>query len=68
MLKRRDFIGSLGAGLALAAGAPLQALAQGKPGLIPGRGVYSAPGLSFSALYVAKREGRKSAYLTFRRL
>jgi NitT/TauT family transport system substrate-binding protein len=56
MLKRRDFIGSVGAGLALAAGDPaLKALAQGKPGLIPGRGVYSAPGLSFAALYVAKR-------------
>ena len=63
MLKRRDFLQTVGAGAALAAGAPLlgpvlgpvEALAQTKPGMTPGRGVFSAPGLSFSALYVAKR-------------
>ncbi|WP_068030089.1 ABC transporter substrate-binding protein [Rhodoplanes sp. Z2-YC6860] len=63
MLKRRDFIATMGA--ALAAGtpvlAPLPAQAQGKPGLTPGRGVVSAPGLSFSALYIAKRQDYWSA-------
>lgn len=59
MLKRRDLIRTMGAGLAFAAGSPFaasrRALAQPKPGLTPGRGVCSAPGLSFSALYIAKR-------------
>jgi len=59
MLNRRHFVQTIGAGLATAAGvqlgAPRQALAQAKPGLTPGRGVCSAPGLSYSALYVAKR-------------
>jgi ABC-type nitrate/sulfonate/bicarbonate transport system substrate-binding protein len=59
MPKRRDLIQTLGAGLVVAAGATLQrpwpAMAQTKPGLLPGRGVCSAPGLSYSAIYIAKK-------------
>jgi ABC-type nitrate/sulfonate/bicarbonate transport system substrate-binding protein len=59
MLNRRDLFRTAGVGLAVATGATLQrpmgALAQTKPSLTPGRGVCSAPGLSFSALYIAKR-------------
>jgi NitT/TauT family transport system substrate-binding protein len=59
MLERRDLIRTMGAGLAVAAAAsfqrPVLAFADTKPGLTPGRGVCAAPGLSFSALYIAKR-------------
>jgi NitT/TauT family transport system substrate-binding protein len=59
MLKRRDVIRTMGAGLAVVAGAPLQhplrALADSKPGLTSGRCVCAAPGLSYAALYIAKR-------------
>jgi NitT/TauT family transport system substrate-binding protein len=50
-------------GLISAAGAslPLRAVAQTKPALTPGRAVCSAPGLSFSALYIAKRRNLWSA-------
>lgn len=59
MLRRRDLFRTVGAGLAVAATASIpsstRALAQTKPGLTPGRGVCSAPGLSYTPLYVAKR-------------
>lgn len=59
MLNRRNLLHTIGAGLAVAAGAPmaapLPALAQTKPGMTPGRGVCSAPGLSYTALYIARR-------------
>jgi NitT/TauT family transport system substrate-binding protein len=58
MLERRELIRIMGSGL-VAAGAtpPLAALGQSRPGLSPGRGVCSAPGLSYAALYIAKRRG-----------
>jgi NitT/TauT family transport system substrate-binding protein len=59
MLRRRDFLRTLGTGLTFAASVPLaaprRAIAQPKPVLTPGRCVCAAPGLSFSALYIAKR-------------
>jgi NitT/TauT family transport system substrate-binding protein len=58
MLNRRDVLRSVGAGVVVTGAAlqqPIPVLAQAKPGLTPGRGVHSAPGLSFSALYIAKR-------------
>jgi ABC-type nitrate/sulfonate/bicarbonate transport system substrate-binding protein len=58
MLKRRELIQTMGAGLVAAAALPpLAALGQSKPHLTPGRGVCSAPGLSYAALYIAKRRG-----------
>jgi ABC-type nitrate/sulfonate/bicarbonate transport system substrate-binding protein len=58
MLKRRELIQSMGAGLVAAAALPpLAAFGQSKPRLTPGRGVCSAPGLSYAALYIAKRRG-----------
>jgi len=58
MLKRRELIRTMGAGLAAAVALPpLAAFGQSKPGRSPGRGVCSAPGLSFAALYIAKRRG-----------
>jgi ABC-type nitrate/sulfonate/bicarbonate transport system substrate-binding protein len=57
ILKRRELIQTMGAGLITSAGAslPIRALAEPKPGLTAGRAVCSAPGLSFSAIYIAKR-------------
>ena len=59
MLKRRDLFRIAGTGLAVGGAAllqqPLPAWAQAKSGLTPGRGVCSAPGLSFSAIYIAKK-------------
>jgi ABC-type nitrate/sulfonate/bicarbonate transport system substrate-binding protein len=58
MLERRELIRTMGAGLVAAAALPpLPALGQPKPRLTPGRGVCSAPGLSYAALYIAKRRG-----------
>ena len=58
MLERRELIRTMGGGLvAGAALAPLAALGQPKRPLTPGRGVCSAPGLSYAALYIAKRRG-----------
>jgi ABC-type nitrate/sulfonate/bicarbonate transport system substrate-binding protein len=57
MLERRELIRTMGAGLVAAALPPLAALGQSKPGLTPGRAVCSAPGLSYAALYIAKRRG-----------
>jgi NitT/TauT family transport system substrate-binding protein len=58
MLERRELIQTMGAGLVAAVALPpLAAFGQSKPGLTPGRGVCSAPGLSYAALYIAKRRG-----------
>ena len=53
MLKRRDLFRTIGAGIAAAISLqPVRVLAQARTS---GRGVCSAPGLSFSAIYVAKQ-------------
>ena len=58
MLERRGLIRTMAGGLlAAAALTPLAALGPPKRPLTPGRGVCSAPGLSYAALYIAKRRG-----------
>jgi NitT/TauT family transport system substrate-binding protein len=55
MLRRRDLFQAMGAGIAAAAATSLAAPAVFAQAKSAGRGVCSAPGLSFSAIYVAKR-------------
>src|SRR5262249_8154984 len=58
MLERRELIRTMAGGLLVGSAlTPLAALGQPKRPLTPGRGVCSAPGLSYSALYIAKRRG-----------